>query len=850
MTELEYVITHFEEKFQDFQGKRILIHGSRNYAESIIKNFQGRFHFVGVISYDQIEGSTFLELPVFQETDLPELRPDMILLTERVKYAEAAYRSLRRICREHEIAIYNMYGLDEMWLHREAEKRNPTDLQGWRELCQPYDRVVFEVMDTLIRKSLLEEDAYVREVFGQLIPQMRKEGKRVAFSLRKSFPEEQQIEMLRSFGLLTGEEGELIRRREEDLSFRIYRETYPKDHILYIGSGLVNEFILPRCYGIDSCRFRGAGDSSCMAPALEKPERIPYLADQKERIQAEIEKHDLISFDIYDTLLQRKTLYPADVFALTEANMKKAGYAAEDFSLVRRQIENELPFGDIDQIYNELGDYYRWDLETTEKMKQMELDVEREVLLPRTELVDLFNFAVRAGKNVVLTSDMYMPERILRNLLEEKGIRGFQRLFVSCDCKKSKESGLYEELLRICGNPEHILHIGDNRLADGKACERHGIQSVIIPSALELAAARGWNSSIRTAGNLMERGLLGMVIAKLFRDPFQNPNLFERPVKDRMTRYGVSVVGTLVTGYLTWMIRKTRERDFDGILFLARDGYLPMKIYQQIQENLQLPRPIYYYTNRHSAFLCCADEEARIGEMAELGGQAGLDGAEILKNIYSLQDEDIMPPMPEDTVPDYIDRHMPVIHRIAEDSREAYRRYSCQCEMRPGQSFAIFDFVASGTTQLCLQKFLPYKLTGYYFSNYTTSCRENCEIEYYFDKSQLKMMGSFIEVETYLSSPEPSLDRLTKSGEMVFARETRSEQEKQELLMVLDAAEEFGKDYFRLFYAEDEEISSALIDEIYGAEGCHFVQHEAYDDWIKVKIERRTRGGASDDDSK
>ena len=68
--------------------------------------------------------------------------------------------------------------------------------------------------------------------------------------------------------------------------------------------------------------------------------------------------------------------------------------------------------------------------------------------------------------------------------------------------------------------------------------------------------------------------------------------------------------------------------------------------------------------------------------------------------------------------------------------------------------------------------------------------------------------------------------------------------------MVLDAAEEFGKDYIRLFYAEDDEISSALIDEIYGAEGCHFVQHEAYDDWIKVKIERRTRGGASDDDSK
>ena len=89
MTELEYVISRFDEKFREFCGKRILLHGSREYAEGILKAFDPLYGFLGVMTFDPV-GESFCGKPVFGSDRLTELKPDLIILTERVRYAEAA----------------------------------------------------------------------------------------------------------------------------------------------------------------------------------------------------------------------------------------------------------------------------------------------------------------------------------------------------------------------------------------------------------------------------------------------------------------------------------------------------------------------------------------------------------------------------------------------------------------------------------------------------------------------------------------------------------------------------------------------------------------------------------------
>ena len=69
----------------------------------------------------------------------------------------------------------------------------------------------------------------------------------------------------------------------------------------------------------------------------------------------------------------------------------------------------------------------------------------------------------------MLTSDMYLPETELRKLLEEKGVLGFEKIFVSCDCRKTKRDGLYTEVAEYGAGMGTVLHIGDDPEADGAA---------------------------------------------------------------------------------------------------------------------------------------------------------------------------------------------------------------------------------------------------------------------------------------------------------------------------------------------------------------------------------------------
>ena len=833
MNEVSYVVEGFEHKFAPFKGKKIILHGSREYARAIIERFDPVFHFDGVISFDRIESGSFQGLPVFQQEELPELQPDLIILTERVKYAEEAYCSLRRVCRKNGIAIYNMYGLDEVRLHHEAEKPMPENLAEWANICAPYDRVVFEVVDTLLRIPHTGEKPMVKQMLQELIVLLRGEEKSVGFSLRKSVPEELQIQMLRQFDLVANEETELIHRRGEDLSFRALREAHPMEKILYIGNGLVNEFILPQCYGIDARRIGARWELRWEAPKKGGSIPKPFQPDLRLRIKAEIQAHANISFDVFDTLLVRKTLLPSDVFSLTEIRAKQVGLELTGFAEARQWAERDHAYADLNEIYEWLEDRFDWDEETAQQIKEIELSVERDVLFPRTEVVELFHFAKREGKRVFLTSDMYLPEPVLRSILESNGITGYDRLLVSCDCGKAKQSGLYEELIALCGEPGSILHIGDDAAADGMASEAAGISSVVLPSALQLARERGWASCIRSAQTLMERCLVGAVTARLFRDPFQNPNLHEHAEEERMRRYGTGVVGPLMAGYMTWLLSKLQENKFNGVLFLARDGYLPIAIYNSLRERMHLPEAIYYYANRRSAFLCNADSEDQTEYITERVRIMGFTARETVQNIYRIPEQEVLPLEKDETIPDYIDRHMPVIQRIAEESRQGYRRYSERCGMQPGGKYAVVDFVATGTTQMYLQRFLPYRLQGYYFGEYWPPRNDT---EYYLRKHNLELLINWIEMESYITSPEPSQDYMKGDGTIIFSEEVRSPQELQQFRMVSDAALCFAKDFFQLFYQEGEVISPAVAEEMYAADGYHWVQQHMYDDWFKVPI--------------
>ena len=842
MTEIEYVLDKFDDNFSQFREKRIVIHGSRNYAEAIVEHFKSSYCFIGVMSMDPIEGTSWHGLPIIGTEDLLKERVDIVLLTERVKYAEDAFRSLRKTCRLNHIDIYNMYGLDEFYLHYEASIAKPMSSDEALRYCEPYEMISFEVMDTVFPSMEKLTGLKPRTFFSDLIPKLRCLGKEIRFSLRKSFPEHDQIKALRDYEFLEDEEQELIRRTGEDLSFRRLKESAEGKRILYFGSGFVNEFVLPQYYGIDTILFVSQKDLDfdCLKPNLNHPERTPYNPEQKKSIKEAIFRHKLISFDIFDTLLIRKTLYPRDVFALTEWKAHEAGYQVDGFTSARTRVEDNCPFCTLEQIYENLAELYYWDTETEKALKELELETERMVLEPREAVVELLNYALQQGKRVILTSDMYLSESVLHELLNDKGIKGYERIIVSCDYKKSKSNGLYEQLQNCCSQTSDILHIGDNPDADGRMPQAHGIESIIIPSVFSIAMNGNWYDAIEEASSLMERCLLGMTISRLYADPFLNPNFWENPVDERTTHFGNSVIGPLLVGHMCWLIRNLQAGQYDGVLFLSRDGWLPLKLYDTINRRKTLPRAIYYYASRHSAFLCIADAELQADRIGEIGRSFGLTVEQVLEKVFLVPSEEMLPHDYKELNTEYIEKHIDRIQKIAESSRKGYLKYSKELGMKNGERYAVVDYVATGNIQKCLSQILPFSFHGYYYGTYSSESVAGKPIDYYLQGKNPAILRAFVELENYFSSPEPSVDYMSEQGFPVFQDEIRTEQDFQVIRSVWDAAVSFAQVFFDLFYQEGEIVHSSLIEEMYAAT-FFAIELPVYDDWFRTEIRRRPR---------
>ena len=68
-------------------------------------------------------------------------------------------------------------------------------------------------------------------------------------------------------------------------------------------------------------------------------------------------------------------------------------------------------------------------------------------------------------------------------------------------------------------------------------------------------------------------------------------------------------------------------------------------------------------------------------------------------------------------------------------------------------------------------------------------------------------------------------------------------QEIKEMKTVLNSASEFSLEFFKLFYQKGQIIAPDLIEEIYAVGDYYIAQHEAYDDWFGVMIQKRRDSG-------
>lgn len=279
-----------------------------------------------------------------------------------------------------------------------------------------------------------------------------------------------------------------------------------------------------------------------------------YMFRNERELKKKIGEYDIISFDIFDTLIMRTTLFPRDVFELVRYKAESRGIYIPDFMKIRREAERRInhKIPNIYQIYDEIQRISNISDIDKEILRNLEIEIESEVIIPRHKMVEIFYYALELGKTVYLVSDMYLPKEILEPIIHRLGISGYFELLISCDYGTNKCKNMFD-ILRARLNGKKCLHVGDNVVADILGALSIGFDAFYIKSAYDLISASEHHELIKNSTTLNERNATGLLISNLFNSPF---SLYEMRGKIRLnTRFdiGYTVFAPILIGFSQWM---------------------------------------------------------------------------------------------------------------------------------------------------------------------------------------------------------------------------------------------------------------------------------------------------------
>lgn len=308
-----------------------------------------------------------------------------------------------------------------------------------------------------------------------------------------------------------------------------------------------------------------------------------------------IENSTVVSFDIFDTLLMRKVYDPLDVFLMMENYLVSIDDKFRGFRKKRRTAEINRIDCDIYEIYKEILKILSiTDFSKIEELIQLEIQFEKEVLTIRENVYELFQYAKKNGKKVVITSDMYFPKKIMNKILHEFDIDGYDEIFISCEYGISKSSGLFE-IVRKKYPTEKILHIGDNKEADIIPPSAYGISSMGVAKATDIMDISSFGRSVGSINSLADSLWVGEIANCMFNNPFIKENYLNFQIIDTMDKFSCLYIVPTLDIYIRELNKIFFEEKYDSILFVARDGCLIYRCFLKLQEMCEIKKCKAFY---------------------------------------------------------------------------------------------------------------------------------------------------------------------------------------------------------------------------------------------------------------
>ncbi|MGL5042393.1 MAG: HAD family hydrolase, partial [Culicoidibacterales bacterium] len=323
---------------------------------------------------------------------------------------------------------------------------------------------------------------------------------------------------------------------------------------------------------------------------------------------------NVISFDVFDTLITRNVIHPNDVFDMmqpfADEVFKSEGKKLSDFGSFRnlreraanrrirkakREKNEEILYKDI---YEEIRLLTSISRDALLLLRKKELEIEKNVINVRQTGRELYNYALNNNKKVILISDMYLSEGDINFILEKNGFTRHEHLYVSSEYQKLKKTGtLYKVVIENHG--KDILHFGDNHLSDVVKAIESGISAIHMPIITETYVAskiivdkNGSKALYDSLGTSLMHG----TISRKFYDNIVNTSSW---FNGSAYRIGYEACGAILLAFTKWVIEQAIRDGTEHLYFLARDGFLVKEIYDKIASSYDnAPRSHYLLASR------------------------------------------------------------------------------------------------------------------------------------------------------------------------------------------------------------------------------------------------------------
>lgn len=484
-------------------------------------------------------------------------------------------------------------------------------------------------------------------------------------------------------------------------------------------------------------------------------------------------EYKLYSFDIFDTLITRKVATPKGIFVLMKDIINQSPQFADlpndvktnffnyrtNSEFYLRQINNQWNDGkdiSLDMIYNHIQHTYFLTNEQTQAIKELEIQLELDNIIPIKENIEKLKVLLEKGKRVVLISDMYLPEYIIKEmLLKCDPVLCQVKLYLSSTLGFMKTKQALFHYVKEQENVEfrEWTHMGDNKFADFFCARKLGIKAVLYP----YVKFKEYEKSLLVANSQNSFVQISLGCAKNIRlNKFPN---YEK------AQLGASLAGPILFPYIYWLLDQAQKRGIERLYFIARDGYILKLIADLIIKENNLPiKTKYIYGSRKawriSALNLDDDELYRqfiqftMYEPKKIPQAFGLTKEEFL-SILPKKLRNYSTSKPDKRLAEYLYENKDVLKFAIEKNRAQkecvinYLKNTIDCT---DDKFAFVDLDGSGLTQNCLARlmnnFYDKKIKSFYYAVTPACCRSLNLEKYYYYTLKRGNMGNMLELLT------------------------------------------------------------------------------------------------------